>query len=433
MNNAEIIEFAFQNWNVEYGWWCPNTVPADFIYNGVKHAPFTHGTQWFDLGKDQYHTNKISALNAKVIKNDFLYYHGNVKYIHLSSLKGKKYIFPVLIKDISYFRDNRNYGFDFVDPVVFEDVRANRARIVLFFPLEGTSGADSFKDDLEILNSWCVKYNLTKDQVYYVHGNFKTPELAKDFNFTAIPINHFICWVPGIRQHTTAFNPVDGQDLFLSYNRRPRPHRTLLMCELIRSKILDRGLVSYYGDNVKNSVNRVKLYNRPGLEPEALILDSMIPKEIDMDLGLNNPASNIVEEHYNRTFCSVVPETLDDSNVIFFSEKTWKTIAVGHPFMLLSSPGMLKALREMGYYTYGAWWDEGYDVIKNRDDRVRHIVNELKRLSAFPREQLINMRTSMQPVIEHNQLLFNQQWTANCFESENRQLYRIVENIWNSF
>jgi hypothetical protein len=392
----------------------------------------THGTQWFDLG-NYYRPEPNLALNGQPMRNDFLYRHGNVKYTHLPNLKNQKYIFPVMVRDTSYFSNNRNYGFDFVDPVVFEDVKANRARIVLMFPLEGTSGEINFKDDYEILNSWCVKHGLTRDQVYYIHGNFKGAQLSRDFNFTTIPINHFLCWVPGTRQHTTAFNPIDSQDLFLSYNRRPRPHRTILMCELIRAGIVDRGLVSYYGDNIKDSVRRVKLYDRPGLEPEAVILDSMIPKEIDMDLGANNPAWNIVEEHYNRTFCSLVPETLYDSNVLFFSEKTWKTIAVGHPFMLVSSPGMLKALREMGYYTYGAWWDEGYDVIKNLGDRIRHIANELKRLSMMSRDQLINMRASMQPVVEHNQQLFNAQWANNCSEDEYRQLYRIVENIWNSF
>lgn len=427
-----MIEFAFQNWNVEYGWWAPNTVPGDFVYDGVKCAPFTHGTQWFDLGI-YYHPDRNTALGAPAVKNDFLYTHRGIRYTHLPDLKGKKYIYPVMVRDTRYFYDNRDVGFKYVDPVVIEDVKANRARIVVMFPLEGTSGEENFKNDFAYLDKWCKAAGLTKDHVYYVCGNFKSPELSEGMNFTAIPINHFLCWVPGLRQHTAPFNPVDGHDLFLSYNRRPRPHRTLLLCELIRKKLLDRGLISYYGDNVKDSVERVKKYDRPGLEPEARILDTLIPLEIDMDLGANNPAWNIEDEHYSRTFCSVVPETLYDSNVIFFSEKTWKTIAVGHPFMLLGSPGQLAELRKMGYYTYGSFWDEGYDVLKTVGGRAQHIANELKRLSSYSREQLINMRAAMQPIVEHNQNLFNKQWQEHCSEHEYRQLYRIVENIWNSF
>lgn len=427
-----MIELAFQNWNTEYGWWAPNTVPGDFVYDGKKQVPLTHGTQWFDLGS-YYHPDRDSALGAPAFKNDFLYSHPGICYTHLPDLDGKKYIYPVMIRDTRYFYDNRDIGFKYIDSKVIEDVKANRARIVLMFPLEGTSGAEFFEDDFEYLNKWCTECGLTREQVYYICGNLKSPEMSDGMNFTAIPINHFLCWVPGLRRHTSQFNPIDGRDLFLSYNRRPRPHRTLLLCELIRSKLLDRGLVSYYGDNIKDTVQRVKMYDRPGLEPEAKILDSMIPMEIDMDLGANNPAWNIEESHYSRTFCSVVPETLYDSNVIFFSEKTWKTIAVGHPFMLLSSPGMLSKLREMGYYTYGSFWDEGYDVLKTVGGRARHIANELRKLSNLTRGELINMRSAMQPIIEHNQRLFNKQWQEHCAAHEYRQLYRIVESIWNSF
>ena len=427
-----MIDLAFQHWNVKHEWWHPNCVPVDFIYNGEQKAPYTHGWQWFEMGT-YYHPDSTLPVEAPAIKNEFLYTHENICYTHLPELKGKKYIFPIMIRDTRFFYNNKEYGFDFIDPIVFEDVKANRARIVLMFPLEGTSGEENFKEDFAILNEWCVKYGLQRHHVYYIHGNHNGPELAKDFNFTTIPINHFLCWVPGLRGHTANWEPKDNHDLFLSYNRRPRPHRTLLMCELIRARLLDRGLVSYYGDNVKDSVDRVKKYNRPGLEPEAKILDSLIPMEIDMDLGANNPAWNIEDEHYKQAFCSVVPETLYDDNVVFFSEKTWKTIAVGHPFMLISSPGMLKELRNMGYYTYGSFWDEGYDVLKTVDGRTRHIVNELKRLSQLSRTELQNMRTAMQPIVEHNQRLFNEQWQDNCSQHEYRQLYRIVENIWKSF
>lgn len=429
----EPIQFGFQNWNTEYKWWAPNTVPADFVVGGEKRLPATHGEQWFDIGvfKD-WAVSKLEAFNYPVYKSDFLYNHGNVVYSHLPSLEGKKYIFPILIRDTQYFVHHKDLGFDSVDDRVFEDVRAGRCKIVLLFPLEGTSGDNQFEHDFNILNNWCIKRGLRKDQVYYVHGNHRGVELTDGMNFTYIPIDTFICWVPGTRYHTATFEPVDSHDLFLSYNRRPRPHRTVMMCELIRAKLLDRGLVSYYGNDTKDTVDRVKLYKRPGLEPEAKILNDMLPIEIDMDLGENNPAWNIVEEHYKRTFVSLVPETLYGNDTLFFSEKTWKTIAVGHPFMLVSSRGMLRKLREQGYYTYGTWWDEGYDVMKNLDDRIRHIVQELKRLSTFSREELINMRASMQPIIEHNQRLFNKRYHDRCVHPD-RQLYRIVENIWNSF
>lgn len=101
--------------------------------------------------------------------------------------------------------------------------------------------------------------------------------------------------------------------------------------------------------------------------------------------------------------------------------------------MLLSSPGMLKELRSQGYYTFGAWWNEGYDVMKNVDDRIRCIVSELERLSNYSSEQLHNMRNSMKPVLEHNQRKFNSQWKHDCSNHSETVLYRVVNEIWNLF
>jgi hypothetical protein len=429
------IQFAFQNWNTEYGWWAPNTVPADFMVNGVKTLPSTHEIQWFDVGVfSNIEKSKQEAFNYPVIKSDFLYNSGGVWYTHLPDLVGqRKYIFPVCIRDTYYFTNQRDTGFDLVDPRVMVDVRAGRAKIVLMFPLEGTSADFTHEDDFATLDSWCKKYNLKRDQVYYIHGNYKGADLTRDMDFTYIPINSFYCWVPYIPPTISEYNPVDDKNLFLSYNRRPRLHRTVLLCELIRNGLLNKGMVSYHGDFQKNAVQIVSNHGRKDLYREAQALDEMIPMELDMDLGANNPAWNIVPEHYARTVLSVVPETLYGPLTNFFSEKIWKTIAVGHPFMMVSSPGMLAELRREGYYTFGSFWDESYDSMPNLYDRITAIVKELKRLSTLTPEQLKNMRERMRPILEHNQELFRQQWVKRCQRHPDTQLYDIVKSIWDSF
>jgi hypothetical protein len=429
------IQFGFQNWSTEYDWWVPNTVPKDFIVDGVKRLPATHHTQWFDTGVLQS-CDSLEAFNCPVVRHDFLHnYNGpgsTVVYSYLEHLTGQKYIFPILIRSAMYFFENKEIGFDSISPRVFEDVRAGRCRIVLLFPMEGNSGDEHFEQDFAILDNWCTRYNLTREQVYYVHANHRGVELSAGMNFTYIPVDTFICWVPRTFDHISKYEPLNEKDLFLCYNRQPRRHRIILMCEMLQANLLGRGLVSYHGNRIKDSVDQIKRLDRLDLLAEAQTLDNLLPMEIDMDLGANNPAENIVEEHYRNTFLSVVPETLFNDNTLFFSEKIWKTIAVGHPFMIVSSRGMLSKLREQGYKTYNTWWDEGYDEITNINNRIRHIVNELKRLSSLSREELINMRLSMQPTIEYNQQLFNSRYKERCVHRE-YQLHGIVEGIWNSF
>lgn len=434
-----MIKFAFQNWNVEYNWWCPNTVPHDFVVDGKKQLPITHEWQWFDLHTipdlDSAKVEKAFAASAR--RNDFLYHGGcNVYYSILDELAGKeKYIFPIMIRNTSYFILNQNTGFDLIDPRVFVDVHNNKAKIVLMLPYEGTSGAEVWTEDYNTLNNWCKKYNLKHDQVYYINGNFKSAELSKGMNFTSIPVNSFISWVPWIPDQPISYKPNGQQNLFLSYNRRPRPHRTILMLELIRAGLLDRGKISYSGDNLKNTHWRITepLINRPDLAREAEILDSLIPIELDMDLINNNPANNLEGQHYESTFVSLVPETLFDKNAIFFSEKTWKTIAAGHPFFLVSSPGMLAELRNMGFYTYGSFWDESYDNTESIHEKILQIVGELKKLSHLSDDKLLSLRRDMQGIIEHNQRHFRSMWWNSRRNDSQHDLLEKVQEIWNSY
>jgi hypothetical protein len=433
-----MIKFAFQHWNVEYEWWCPNTVPHDFVVDGVKTAPVTHSWQWFNIGTiaDSDKDLASKALACPAVKADFLYHGCNVRYTILDDVVGKeKYIFPIMIKDGDYFRLNEQ-GFDLIESRVFQDVHEGRARIVLMFPFEGTSGHKGpTENDFKILDSWCKKYNLNSNQVYYIHGNLKCQQLAKGMNFTAVPIDVFVTWVPYVPDSISEFKPQNNKNLFLSYNRRPRPHRIILLCELIRARLLDRGLVSYGGDYVKNTHWRLEVsdLDRLDLAPEAEILDSLIPMEIDLNLVENNPACNIEQAHYESTFVSVVPETLYDENTLFFSEKTWKTIAAGHPFFLISSPGMLDKLRSKGFYTYGSFWSEAYDELETISDRIQAVIAELQKLSLLDEDKLTKLRNDMRPIVEYNQQRFRTMWRQSQENQQQKVLLDCVKEIWTSF
>lgn len=425
-----MIYFAFQDWNVDHGWWNPNMIPKDFIIGGEKQVPYTHGWQWFLVDTFPSLTNTVDPFAFPANKTDFLYDHLGIYYSYLPELTDKKYIFPVMIREPNFFNNMKDHGFNFVDEQVFNDVQQNRARIVFVFPFEGTSGSHAWDQDFNILDQWCKQKNLKKHQVFYIHANQRGLELCQDLDFTYVYVEPFVCWIPYLRHQPVLQDP---EKLFLSYNRQPRQHRTLLVCELIKADLIKNGIVSYYGDNLKNTVERINHYQRPDLTAASTILDELIPLEIDMNLQENNPASNIVDEHYSKTFLSLVSETLFDASTIFFSEKIWKPISVGHPLMLVSSPGMLKELRNRGYYTFGSWWDESYDTILDVNERIFRVVGELKRLSQYSTEQLRNMRESMQPVLEHNQRRFNTQHANDCSIHPLRVLYRAVKDIWNSF
>jgi hypothetical protein len=70
-----------------------------------------------------------------------------------------------------------------------------------------------------------------------------------------------------------------------------------------------------------------------------------------------------------------------------FTEKTWRCLASGKPFVLLSGPGNVKLLRDLGFETYHPWIDESYDQIPDLMGRITAIRTEIDRLASLDQAQ----------------------------------------------
>jgi hypothetical protein len=145
-----------------------------------------------------------------------------------------------------------------------------------------------------------------------------------------------------------------------------------------------------------------------------------------------NLACNITTEDFERTFVSVVTETLADDGTLFFSEKIWKPIMVGHPFLVYGNAGSLKYLKSIGYRTFDRWFDESYDDEPNRDKRSKLIVNELIKLKSKSIDELIRIRQEMQEVIDHNKENYNRVYQEKYSEGDQSSTIReVLLEIWN--
>ena len=122
---------------------------------------------------------------------------------------------------------------------------------------------------------------------------------------------------------------------------------------------------------------------------------------------------------FNTTFCSVVPETFFSNDGVsneatFITEKTEKCFATGHPFIIVSTPYFLKNLQQMGFKTFGRWWDETYDETFDVEERIDRIMGEMHRISQLSNEQKQRMYKEMLPTLKHNQkhnkYLYHKYW-----------------------
>jgi hypothetical protein len=97
----------------------------------------------------------------------------------------------------------------------------------------------------------------------------------------------------------------------------------------------------------------------------------------------------------------LVTETVADGQRHHLTEKTFKPIALGMPFVIVGTRGSLKYLRSYGFRTFEGIWDESYDDAED-DVRIERIASLLKELDELSIEAKQDLFEAAHKVIEHN-------------------------------
>lgn len=97
----------------------------------------------------------------------------------------------------------------------------------------------------------------------------------------------------------------------------------------------------------------------------------------------------------------LVTETVATGRRWHLTEKTFKPIALGMPFVIVGTKGSLEYLRSYGFQTFSNIWDESYDQADD-DVRIKKIANLLKELDNLSIDDKQKMFNAAHAVIEHN-------------------------------
>jgi hypothetical protein len=98
----------------------------------------------------------------------------------------------------------------------------------------------------------------------------------------------------------------------------------------------------------------------------------------------------------------LVTETVADGRRHHLTEKTFKPIALGMPFVLVGTQGSLEYLRSYGFKTFGHVWDESYDAIQDPHELIRAVASLLKTLCDLPVKERIALFHAASSTIEYN-------------------------------
>lgn len=395
------ILFSTENYDSIYDGPRPNGSDETWMIPEFKTPtmPFNLGP-WSFFDEDGNLFEKDMLLEQVYPKSQF--FEESTEWAYPHEIQGRNHLYLINIQNVDYFKNNRHIGFRYIHKDYINDIREGRCKIVFLFNNEGTSHTEGYPD-FEIVEKWRVKWNLPEYSIIFITGNHLGPEIEKENNFKykIIPFSDFEMWN---YQHTQNdiidFKPDPDRYLFLTYNRNIRIPRLFLLANLLKLGLLDKGMASL-GDYKHTSYHNIRL-----LEEEYYKeLANRSPLILNDDLNYNL-APNVNIQDHEKTFISIVTESLVSEKTLFLSEKIWKPIQLGHPFMVLGNPGTLEYLQQQGYKTFSNWIDESYDKALDFGQRGSMICSEIERFANMSLQELTAIRKEMEPVLRHNLEVF---------------------------
>jgi hypothetical protein len=226
---------------------------------------------------------------------------------------------------------------------------------------------------------------------------------------------------------------------FLFLNGRMRGHRKELIYRFKKSGLIDQSLWTNLDDSngvgplIINSSGTEKMRN--GVPPPINTCYSdgsfpvqYLPAEYEVEqyrVNLLSPPNAITgraqgkynlfqadwgeiylnPKPYLDTYFSLVTETVFDYPCSFRTEKIWKPIAIGHPFIVATGAGYYRDLHNLGFRTFGHLIDESFDTIYNNRDRCNRIVEIVEDLCG---QDLPAFITAAEDVCKYNQQLIQE-------------------------
>lgn len=165
--------------------------------------------------------------------------------------------------------------------------------------------------------------------------------------------------------------------LYKHYNNRPRTHRAIMMDNLCKNNLLEVGYNSWNEfintDNQEDvDINIVPHYSFRYWNEELLKIDEFSSKNLKYKNIFTDDVYNL-----NSLFILVG----ESSAVIpYVTEKTYKCLLFGLPFLIYGSKNHNKELLKLGFELYDELFDYSFEELDSLDDRISGVINNIEYL-----------------------------------------------------
>jgi len=290
-------------------------------------------------------------------------------------------IYPIEVSKIpslwcaKTFQDSDNILLNIPSRVI-KAAKQKKIRILIISAIEGDNFTTDTFDGFGHLHNTVRLLGLPKNSVCIVSGNLNASQqytnwCQQNFKEELIEFLEGVEWDG--KTSNASKSPVTIKDYslpFNSLNRAHRNHRTEHLYFLAENKL--QGLVSGGAWFSTHTIDK-PIYQTVEYNHYSTVLTANYPKTIDVK-DLVNQVPNLINnfEIYENSQLTVVTEShFNQTSGLFITEKTFRPLLVGHPFMVLGQQGTLKKLRSWGFQTDFDGIDQSYDTIE--DDRERFL------------------------------------------------------------
>lgn len=298
-----------------------------------------------------------------------------------------------------------DFSCDYIGLMAAETLNRLRRReiMVLFYYHEGDNPL-LIRDHLR---QRCMQNHVPPDCFLLVSANSAADQIEQCTYFP--DHEYFFRWI-NRRQRPEV--PLIGLRpyMFTALNRLHKSWRAHVMADLQIQGLLEGSLWSYNHDITQQSADEEHPLDLGAIKDWPETTRKFLqngPYYCDSkDSDLQNDHSQVNPALYTQSYCHVVIETLmdaDGSGGAFLTEKTYKCIKFGQPFVIIGTPGSLDQLRRAGYRTFDSVIDPSYDRISDASARylaIRRVLSDIRQ-----QDPLLFFQRCLDDVL-HNQDVF---------------------------
>lgn len=204
-------------------------------------------------------------------------------------------------------------------------------------------------------------------------------------------------------------DPSSKPKRFLSLGGKNLPHRMLMLKSLEQRNLTDHATITVtarswtWSDLPSNTIKEIDpeflqwLQNHGDLDHthyiDTLSSATGINKSpLSLAMLYKDCAWDLVQETYH---------TLPQGQ--FLSEKVFRSMIMGVPFVINGCAGSLSLLHELGFRTFDGIIDESYDRIQDDFQRIAAVADQIQTVCEWSEAQMQNHWPQLREIIEHNQ------------------------------